>query len=121
MTTDSTANRAADIAALRDLFTRVHEAWGRADAEAFGAAFTEDADYVIYIGTHYRGQRKIVEVHRALWARFLKGSRLHGVITDIRFPAPDVAVILSRGAVLRWRRSRPHTNKVQTFVAVRRE
>jgi uncharacterized protein (TIGR02246 family) len=121
MTTNDTASRTADIAALRELFTTMNEAWGRADAEAFGATFTDGADYVTYTGTHYRGRRKIVDVHDALWTRFLKGSRLYGMITDIRFPAPDVAVILSRGAVLRWRHSRPRTNKIQTLVAVRRE
>jgi len=108
-----------DTDALRVLFTHVHEAWNRGDAEAFGAAFTADADYITYTGTHYRGRAKIVDSHDALWKRFLKGSRLHGVIVDIRFPAPDVAVIVGRGAVLRHRWSRPHTDKVQTFVAVR--
>ena len=121
MTTDHAADHAADVAALRELFARTIEAWGRGDAEAFGAAFTEDADYVIYTGTHYRGRRKIVDVHDALWARFLKNSRLYGEITDIRFPAPDVAVIVSRGGVLRRRASRPRAVKVQTYVAVRRD
>ena len=62
------------------------------------ALFTEDADYVVYTGTHYRGRRKIADAHDALWARFLKGSRLRGVIDDIRFPGPDVAILLARGA-----------------------
>jgi uncharacterized protein (TIGR02246 family) len=97
------------------------EAWDRGDAEAFGEVFTEDADYVVYTGTHYRGRRKIVEAHDALWRRFLRGSRLFGVIDQIRFPAPDVAVVITEGAVLRRRSSRPKANKIQTLVAVRRE
>ena len=36
-------------------------------------------------------------------------------------PGPDVAILLARGAILRWRFSRPHLNKVQTLVAVRQE
>jgi uncharacterized protein (TIGR02246 family) len=110
-----------DTIALRDLFARTIEAWDRGDAEAFGAAFTEDADYVIYTGTHYRGRRKIADVHGVLFRRFLKGSRLYGEITDIRFPAPDVAVLVTRGGVLKRRWSRPKADKVQTFVAVRRD
>ena len=74
MTTDHAADHAADVAALRELFAHTIEAWGRGDAEAFGAAFTEDADYVIYTGTHYRGRRKIVDVHDALWARLLQDA-----------------------------------------------
>jgi len=117
----STTNRAGDIAALHELFGRMLDAWNRADAGAYGDSFTEDADYVIYTGTHYRGREKIADVHDALWKRFLKGSRLHGLIVDIRFPTPDTAILITRGGVLRRRRSRPRANKVQTLVAVRQQ
>jgi uncharacterized protein (TIGR02246 family) len=119
--TGSSADRTGDIAELRDLFARMVAAWDRADAAAYGDVFTEDADYVVFTGTHYRGRSKIADAHDALWARFLKGSRLHGVIDDIRFPGPDVAIVTARGAILRFRFSRRHTNKVQTLVAVRQE
>jgi len=119
--TGGPASRTDDIAELRDLFARMVAAWDRADATAYGDVFTEDADYIVFTGTHYRGRGKIADAHDALWARFLKGSRLHGVIDDIRFPGPDVAIVTARGAILRWRFSRRHTNKVQTLVAVRHE
>jgi uncharacterized protein (TIGR02246 family) len=108
-----------DRTEIRRLFDGLNAAWGRADAEAFGAAFTEDADYVTFVGTHYRGRAKIVEMHAALWAKFLKGSRLLGGISDIRFVTPDAAVVVSVGRVLRWRFSRSRPDKAQTFVAVR--
>ncbi|WP_433795949.1 SgcJ/EcaC family oxidoreductase [Actinoplanes sp. CA-252034] len=109
-----------DLAALRRLFEIMNDAWARADAETFGSVFTEDADYVIYTGTHYRGRAKIIDTHDALWTRFLRGTRLHGEIDSVRFPTPDVAIVVSRGAVLKRRNSKPRTDKIQTLVAVRR-
>ena len=109
-----------DLAALHALFDTMNDAWARADAEAFGSVFTEDADYVIYTGTHYRGRAKIIDTHDALWKRFLRGTRLHGEIDSVRFPAPDVAVVVSRGTVLKRKTSKPKTDKIQTLVAVRR-
>jgi uncharacterized protein (TIGR02246 family) len=108
-----------DVAALHRLFDTMNDAWARADAEAFGSVFTEDADYVIYTGTHYRGRAKIIDTHDALWSRFLRGTRLHGEIDRIRFPGPDVAVVISRGTVVKKHTRRPKADKVQTLVAVR--
>jgi hypothetical protein len=51
-------------------------AWDRGDAEAYGALFTEDASYLSFVGTVYRGRRDIPENHRALFAKFLKGTKL---------------------------------------------
>jgi uncharacterized protein (TIGR02246 family) len=108
-----------DEAAIRSLFDSTLTAWNNADAEAYGAAFTEDADYVIFVGTHYRGRRIITDMHSVLWRKFLKGSRLLGHITDVRFVTPDVAVVTSVGRVLKSRFSRRKPDKAQTFVAVR--
>src|SRR5688500_18536840 len=45
----------ADEQAVRDLFRRLLEAWGRGDGDAYGALFTEDADYVAFDGSSRRG------------------------------------------------------------------
>ena len=113
------SERTADEAAIRQLFAATITAWDEADAEAFGAAFTEDADYVIFVGTHYRGRAAIIAMHDVLWRRFLKGSRLLGHVTGIRFITDDVAVLTSVGRVLKSRFSRRNPDKAQTFVAVR--
>ena len=110
-----------DEAAIRELFASTLTAWNTADADAYGAAFTEDADYMIFTGTHYRGRDIIVAMHRALWRKYLKGSRLLGHVTDVRFLTADVAVVTSVGRVLKSRFSRRNPDKAQTFVAVRRD
>src|SRR5690242_10192929 len=100
-----------DEAAVRRLFDSTLVAWNNADAEAYGAAFTEDADYVIFTGTHYRGRRIITDVHAALWRKYLKGSRLLGHVTDVHFVTADVAVVTSVGRVLKSRFSRRKPDK----------
>ena len=113
--------RTADEAAIRHLFHRVNQAWTDADAAAFAACFTEDADYTTFVGTHYRGRAKIAELHHALWQRFLKGSRLLGAVTAVRFLTADTAVVTSVGRVQRHRLSGAKPDKAQTLIAVRQD
>jgi len=108
-----------DVAAVRTLLQQCSDAWG--DADGYARAFTEDADYIAFDGTHAKGRHAIAESHRTLFERFLKGSRLFGETPAIRFLAPDVALIHSKGAVLRAGQQRPSRRRmsVQTVVAVK--
>ncbi|TQS40234.1 SgcJ/EcaC family oxidoreductase [Cryptosporangium phraense] len=63
----------------------------------------------------------MAEVHDVLWKKYLKGSRLLGRITDIRFVTADVAVVTSVGTVQTSKRGSTKPDKVQTFVAVKRD
>ncbi|MET3985301.1 SgcJ/EcaC family oxidoreductase [Streptomyces sp. PvR034] len=104
--------------AVRALLTHLVDAWARHDADAYGALFTEDATYTTYVGTFYRGRRDITESHRALFAGFLKGTRLADEILDVRFYGPDAAVVNSRGDT--YKAGRPaKLGKVQTYTLVR--
>ncbi|NUS42625.1 MAG: SgcJ/EcaC family oxidoreductase [Mycobacteriaceae bacterium] len=117
--TDDTTRQADDIA-IRTLLDHLNDAWARADAEAYGDGFTADADYVTFVGTHFRGRSDIVESHRVLWRKFLKGTRLASEVTGIRFLADDVALVHSKGAVLKGKQQMTKRNtKVQTMIAVR--
>lgn len=117
-----TTDQATDEAAVRTLLAGMNAAWG--DADAYGATFTTDADYVTFFGGHARGRQQIIDSHRPLFEGVLKGSRLHGEVTHLRFLGPDVALIHGRGAVLKRRRQRRPSRRamsVQTFVAVREQ
>lgn len=72
-------------------------AWRRHDADTYGAQFTQDATYVTFVGTYYQGRRDIIDSHRTLFAKFLKGTQLADEILDVRFYGLDSAVITSRG------------------------
>lgn len=110
-----------DEAGVRALMQRLYEAWGEGDADAFAALFTEDADYVTFDGSLSKGRQSIADIHRPLFEGFMKGSRLAGQVTTVRFLAPDVALVHSKGAVLRKSQRRPSRRalSVQTNVVVK--
>ena|SRR5436190_17020830 len=117
------AEFAANEVAIRTLLQQLNETWG--DADAYATLFTEDGDYVAFDGSHARGRIEIAEAHRPLFEGILKGSRLvgAGLPVEVRFLAPDVALVHSAGAVLRARQKKPSRRaiSIQTLVAVKRE
>lgn len=71
-----------------------------------------------FVGSLYRGRAAIVESHRALFRSFLKGTSLADERIEVHFPAADVAVVTSRGDVVKGRRRKP-LGKAQTYTLVR--
>ena len=118
---DLAAERDADTAAVRALFAELIAAWGRGDGHAYGALFTDDADYVGFDGSHTKGRRAIAEWHQKLFETWLKGTRLTGQIEGLRFLSPDVALVLATGATLMPGKDRPVRPSIQTLVAVKRD
>jgi uncharacterized protein (TIGR02246 family) len=112
---------ADDHQAIYDLFYRVLDAWGRGDGAGYGALFTEDADYVGFDGSHTRGRRQIASSHQLLFDRWLKGTRLTGRITSIRFLSPGLALVHATGGTVFPGESqpRPSRDSIQTLLAVK--
>ena len=116
MTTTRTTTQ--DVAAITSVLNELVAAWGRHDAEAYGELFTEDATYTTFVGTLYQGRQDIAESHRALWAKFVKGTKLADEVLDVRFLGPDTAVVNGRGDT--YKGKRPHKlTKIQTYTLVR--
>ncbi|WP_410820472.1 SgcJ/EcaC family oxidoreductase [Micromonospora sp. 050-3] len=111
----------ADDRELRDLFSRLMQAWTDNDAVAYGACFTEDSDYVSYDGTHAVGRLDMQHAHDRLFRGVLAGSALVGDIESIRHIGPGVAIIHGTASVLMpWRSKLPKRRlSRQTLVAVR--
>lgn len=118
---DRDVNYSADEAAIRDLFRRLLDAWGRGDGHAYGALFTEDADYVAFDGSHTKGRREIASSHQQLFDKFLKGTRLTGRITGVKFLNPDVALVHTLGSTVMRGKTKPSPERdsIQTLVATR--
>jgi uncharacterized protein (TIGR02246 family) len=93
-------------------------AWGQHDAEAYGALFTEDAAYITFVGTCYRGRQDIIESHRALFEKFLKGTKLADEIIDVRVLGLGAAVVVSRGDTYKGKQPKK-PGKIQTYTLVR--
>ncbi|MEI0739780.1 SgcJ/EcaC family oxidoreductase [Paenibacillus sp. JTLBN-2024] len=93
---------------IESLFEKMKLAWGKGDGEAYGACFTEDADYVTFQGEHLQGRKAIADTHQELWNSVLKGSTLEGEIKKIRFVTPDIAIFHGLGVVkLKWQKTAP--------------
>lgn len=105
---------------LVDLFGRMCAAWTAGDAQAYGACFTEDSDYVSYDGTHSNSRCDMVNNHDRLFKGVLTGSALVGHVESIRYLRPDVAVVHATGSVrMPWRSKLPNRRlSRQTIVAV---
>lgn len=105
---------------IRKLYARLLQAWTDNDANAYGACFTEDSDYVSYDGTRAIGRAVMVENHDRLFQGVLKGSALVGDIESIRFLTPDVAIVHGTASVLMpWRSKLPKRRlSRQTLVAL---
>src|SRR5688572_9764539 len=84
---------------IRELMGRLSHSWARGDAQAYGAEFTEDCDYVAFDGTRFRGPAEPHTHLARLFDTVLKDSRLEGEVESIRFVAPDVAVVHWTGSV----------------------
>ena len=111
----------ADETALRAHFQRLLDAWGRGDGPAYGALFTDDADYVAFDGSRTVGRPAIAESHQQLFDTWLRGTRLTGRIEAVRFLGPDVALVHATGGTIFAGEAapRPSRDSVQTLVAVR--
>ncbi|RIX50044.1 SgcJ/EcaC family oxidoreductase [Paenibacillus nanensis] len=103
------------------LFGKLKLAWDRGDGEAYGACFTEDADYVTFQGEHLQGRKAIADTHQQLWNNVLRGSTLEGEIKKIHFVTPEFAIFHGLGVVkLRWQKTAPKKrDSINTNVAVK--
>jgi uncharacterized protein (TIGR02246 family) len=89
-----------DLAAIRNVLAELAACWNRADAAAYGALFTDDADYIDVTGTRTQGGGAIGQLHQFLWDRFLKGSILDASSdADVQLISPNVAIVIATGAV----------------------
>jgi uncharacterized protein (TIGR02246 family) len=112
--------RGCDEDAIRELLDRQVMGWAAGDAEQYASVFTPDADYVTFLGSHYKGRAAIAASYVPLFRKLVKGSRLDFEITQLRFITPDVALIHANGAVVKRRRRRGRRGtRVTTTIAVR--
>lgn len=113
----------ADANEVRALYRATMDGWNQGSAEAFAAPFTADADFVAFDGARFRGKDEIIRFHAPLFDKWLKGTRLVGDVTDVRFVAPDVAIVHALGGtVMRGKdKPSPERDSIQTLVAVKRD
>jgi uncharacterized protein (TIGR02246 family) len=84
---------------LRELIARLADSWAPGDAQAYGAEFTDDCDYVALDGTRFRGPTEPHAQLARLFDTVLKDTRLEGKLESVRFLTPEVAVVHWTGSV----------------------
>jgi uncharacterized protein (TIGR02246 family) len=107
--------------AVRELFQKLLDAWGRGDGTAYGDLFTADADYVAFDGSRTVGREQIASSHQQLFETWLKGTRLVGQVDSVRFLSPAVALVHATGATLMPGKEKPQRPSIQTLVATTEE
>ena len=107
---------------IRQLFAEICRTWSAGDADAYGACFTVDCDYVSFDGYWERGREPVVAAHDKLFGGVLYGSRLVGDVEGIRHLGDGVALVHATGSVLvAWRNDLPRSRRTRNTLVVVRE
>jgi uncharacterized protein (TIGR02246 family) len=120
---DATTTNSADEAAIRSLYRQMMEGWNKGSSQAFAAPFTEDADFIAFDGTRFKGRQEIALAHQPLFDKWLKGTRLVEYSTQVRVLRPDIALMQVIGGTVMRGQTEPAPERVsiQTLVAVKRD
>ncbi len=112
-----------DEQVVRALYQQAMDGWNLGDAELFGRPMAEDVDFVPFDGVAIKGKEALIRFHAPLFQSHLKGTRLVGGVTAVRFLSPTVALMHARGGtIMRGKReASPSRDSIQTLVAVKSE
>ena len=111
----------SDEAAIRDLYYQLMAGWNHGSGEAFAAPFTETADFVAFDGSRFKGRQAIAQFHQPVFDTHLKGTRLVGDVTGVRFLSSEIALVHALGGTVMRGKSAPTADRdsIQTLVAIK--
>ena len=92
--------------AVRAVLDGVYAAWAANDADAFVASYSPHATAALP-GTFLRDRAAIHATMKALFNGALKGSRAIHEVQSVRFPRPDLALVINRGAAVLAGQAKP--------------
>jgi uncharacterized protein (TIGR02246 family) len=106
--------------AVRAVLDEIYAAWAANDADAFVAPYAEAATAVLP-GTYLPDRATIRATMAALFAGALRGSTAVHEVRNIRFVGTDVAIVISKGAVVPAGRTVPDaaSRALETWVLTR--
>ena len=99
MTEYTTTERDQAIAEVRALFTAMYAGWADNDADAFVAAYRDDAT-VVMPGMRHLGKAAIRDSMAAGFQGPLKGSKAVDEPVDFRIVGDDTAIVISKAGIL---------------------
>ncbi|GAA0458485.1 hypothetical protein Aca07nite_64860 [Actinoplanes capillaceus] len=86
-------------AAVREVVTKVHEAWGKNDADLFVADYADDATATMP-GSFMDSRAKIHGSLSFLFSGPMKGTRASEVVRSVRFLNDETALVITETGVL---------------------
>ena len=84
---------------VSDLVTALERAWNGADGDRFGAAFTDDADFVDIRGSHHQGSAAIGHGHQAIFDTVYAGSTVRYSVLTASAVTADCVLGIVRGTL----------------------
>jgi uncharacterized protein (TIGR02246 family) len=82
-----------DEADIQRLLARLGEAWGRGDADAFGARFRNDGTFTNANGAFFAGRDAFNRRHDDVFRGVFRNTQSVMTIRKLRLVRPDVAVV----------------------------
>jgi uncharacterized protein (TIGR02246 family) len=118
---DDLRDRSDDERAVRHLYDELIEGWNEGSGSRFAAAFAEDGDLIAFDGTALKGRQQIETFQQVLFDKWVKGTRLTGEVTDLRFLNRDTALLHAIGGTIKRNKTKPARarDSIQTLVATR--
>jgi uncharacterized protein (TIGR02246 family) len=106
---------------VRALYERLMSGWNEGSGAAFAAPLAADVDFVAFDGSAFQGREAITAFHDPLFRTHLRGTRLVGEVTSVRFLSPTVALMHARGSTIMRGEAHasPARDSIQTLVAVK--
>ena len=92
---------ASDAAAAGQVPQQIIAAWANHDAGAFAEVFTDDGSMILPNDVFQQGHDAIRSYMAAAFAGPYRDTQVTGEPVDIRFLTPEVALVITRGGVLR--------------------
>lgn len=82
-----------DEIAIRKILSEQTKAWNQHDAQAWVRDFSQDADFINIIGTHFNGQNATKLRHAALFNGIFKNTHLEVKIWKVRLLGSQAAIV----------------------------
>lgn len=113
---------AADDSQVRSLYHELLQGWNRSSARDFAALFTGDGNTVGFDGSQMNGRTQIETELAGIFASH-QTARFIGIIRDVRFLDPTVAVIRAVAGMVPPGQTEINaaTNAIQTLIAVKQD